>query len=142
MNFFKNFLASVLGTFTALGLFFAIILMLISATASIIVSPLAVKSIKSNSVLDLNLNVPITERNPSFDELDIIFDLNDQVLGLPEILNAIDKAAKNPDIKGIRLRSDFIPAGWSQTRSIRNALLKFKNQGKFIDFNSCRSFIK
>ena len=106
--------------------------MLISATASIIVSPLAVKSIKSNSVLDLNLNVPITDRNPSFDELDIIFGLNDQVLGLPEILNAIDKAAKNPDIKGIRLRSDFIPAGWSQTRSIRNALLKFKNQGKFI----------
>jgi len=132
MNFFKNFLASVLGTFTAIGLFFAIILMLISATASIIVSPLAIKSIKSNSVLDLNLNVPVTDRNPSFDELDIIFDLNDQVLGLPEILNAIDKAAKNPDIKGIRLRSDFIPAGWSQTRSIRNALLKFKNQGKFI----------
>ena len=132
MSFFKNFLASVLGTFTALGFFFAIILMLISATASIIVSPLAIKSIKSNSVLDLNLNVPITDRNPSFDELNIIFDLNDQVLGLPEILNAIDKAAKNPDIKGIRLRSDFIPAGWSQTRSIRNALLKFKKQGKFI----------
>lgn len=132
MNFFKNFLASVLGTFTALGLFFAIILMLISATASIIVSPLAVKSIKSNSILDLNLNVPITDRNPSFDELDIIFDLDDQVLGLPEILNAIDKAAKNPNINGIRLRSDFIPAGWSQTRSIRNALLKFKTQGKFI----------
>ena len=132
MNFFKNFLASVLGTFTALGLFFAIILMLISATASIIISPLAIKTIKSNSVLDLNLNVPITDRNPSFDELDIIFGLNNQVLGLPQILNAIDKAAKNPDIKGIRLRSDFIPAGWSQTRSIRNALLKFKKQGKFI----------
>ena len=132
MNFFKNFLASVLGSFTALGLFLAIILILISATTSIIVSPLAVKSIKSNSVLDLNLNVQITDRNPSFDELDIIFGLNDQVLGLPEILNAIDKAAKNPDVKGIRLRSDFIPAGWSQTRSIRNALLKFKNQGKFI----------
>ena len=132
MNFFKNFLASVLGTFTALGLFFAIILMLISATASIIISPLAIKTIKSNSVLDLNLNVPIKDRNPSYDELDIILDLNYQVLGLPEILNAIDKAAKNPNIMGIRLRSDFIPAGWSQTRSIRNALLKFKKQGKFI----------
>ena len=106
--------------------------MLISATASIIISPLAIKTIKSNSVLDLNLNVPIKDRNPSYDELDIILDLNYQVLGLPEILNAIDKAAKNPNIMGIRLRSDFIPAGWSQTRSIRNALLKFKKQGKFI----------
>ena len=132
MNFFKNFLASILGTLTALGLFFTIILILISATASIIVSPSSVKSIKSNSVLDLNLNFPITDRNPSFDELEMIFDLDDEVLGLPEILSAINKAAENPDIKGIRLRSDFIPAGWSQTRSIRNALLKFKEQGKFI----------
>ena len=132
MIFFKNFLASILGTLTALGLFFTIILILISATASIIVSPSSVKSIKSNSVLDLNLNFPITDRNPSFDELEMIFDLDDEVLGLPEILSAINKAAENPDIKGIRLRSDFIPAGWSQTRSIRNALLKFKEQGKFI----------
>lgn len=132
MNFFKNFLASILGTLTALGLFFTIILILISATASIIVSPSSVKSIKSNSILDLNLNFPITDRNPSFDELEMIFDLDDEVLGLPEILSAINKAAENPDIKGIRLRSDFIPAGWSQTRSIRNALLKFKEQGKFI----------
>ena len=132
MNFFKNFLASILGTLTALGLFFTIILILISATASIIVSPSSVKSIKSNSVLDLNLNFPITDRNPSFDELEMIFDLDNEVLGLPEILSAINKAAENPDIKGIRLRSDFIPAGWSQTRSIRNALLKFKEQGKFI----------
>ena len=132
MNFFKNFLASILGTLTALGLFFTIILILISATASIIVSPSSVKSIKSNSVLDLNLNFPITDRNPSFDELEMIFGLDDEVLGLPEILSAINKAAENPDIKGIRLRSDFIPAGWSQTRSIRNALLKFKEQGKFI----------
>jgi protease-4 len=121
-----------LGTLTALGLFFTIILILISATASIIVSPSSVKSIKSNSVLDLNLNFPITDRNPSFDELEMIFDLDNEVLGLPEILSAINKAAENSDIKGIRLRSDFIPAGWSQTRSIRNALLKFKEQGKFI----------
>jgi protease-4 len=53
-------------------------------------------------------------------------------LGLPEILSAIEKAGQHDDIKGIRLRSDFITAGWSQTRSIRNALLKFKEQGKFI----------
>ncbi len=132
MNFFKSFLASVLGTFIAIGLFFTLILMLVSATASFIVSPSTTQAVKSNSILDLNLNVPITDRNPSFDELEIIFDLNEEVLGLPEILSAIEKAALNPDIEGIRLRSDFISAGWSQTRSIRTALLKFKKQGKFI----------
>ena len=132
MNFFKNFLASVLGTLTAIGLFFALILMLVSAAASIIVSPSGSKAVQANSILDLNLNVPITDRNPSFDELEIILDLNDEVLGLPEILSAIDKAAQNPKIQGIRLRSDLITAGWSQTRSIRKALENFKAEGKFI----------
>ena len=132
MNFFKNFLASILGTLTAIGLFFALILMLVSAGASIIASPSGTKAVQANSVLDLNLNVPISDRNPSFDELEIILDLNNEVLGLPEILSAIDKAAQNSKIQGIRLRSDFITAGWSQTRSIRNALENFKAEGKFI----------
>jgi protease-4 len=132
MNFFKNFLASVLGTLTAIGLFFALILMLVATVASVMVSPTSSKAIQANSVLDLNLNVPITDRNPSFDELEIILDLNEDVLGLPEIISAIDQAALNPKIEGIRLRSDFITAGWSQTRSIRTALEKFKAEGKFI----------
>ena len=132
MNFFKNFLASVLGTLTAIGFFFALILMFVSAAASIIVSPSGTKAIQANSILDLNLNVPITDRNPSFDKLEIILDLNDEVLGLPEILSAIDKAAQNPKTKGIRLRSDLITAGGSQTRSIRKALENFKAEGKFI----------
>ena len=132
MNFLKNFLASILGTLTAIGLFFALILMIISATASVIVSPTGVKAVQSKSVLDLNLNVPITDRNPSFDELEIILKLNEEVLGLPEVLNAINKAAQNPNIEGIKLRSDYITAGWAQTRSIRNALQNFKKQGKFI----------
>ena len=132
MNFFKNFLAYVLGTLTAIGLFFALILMLVATVASVMVSPTSSKAIQANSVLDLNLNVPITDRNPSFDELEIILDLNEDVLGLPEIISAIDQAALNPKIEGIRLRSDFITAGWSQTRSIRTALEKFKAEGKFI----------
>jgi len=72
--------------------------MFVSAAASIIVSPSGTKAVQANSILDLNLNVPITDRNPSFDELEIILDLNDEVLGLPEILSAIDKAAQNPKI--------------------------------------------
>ena len=132
MNFLKNFLASILGTLTAIGLFFALILMIISATASVLVSPTGVKAVQSKSVLDLNLNVPITDRNPSFDELEIILKLNEEVLGLPEVLNAINKAAQNPNIEGIKLRSDYITAGWAQTRRIRNALQNFKKQGKFI----------
>ncbi|NDG47077.1 MAG: signal peptide peptidase SppA, partial [Flavobacteriia bacterium] len=83
MNFFKNFLTAVLGTLTAIGLFFALVLMLLSATASLLVSPPTEGVVKSNSILDLNLNVPITDRNPEFDELALLFELNEEVLGLP-----------------------------------------------------------
>lgn len=132
MNFLKSFFASILGTLTALGLFFVILLLFVSGIASIINAPSGLTSVKQNSVLDLNLNYPVVDRAPNFDEFQRFLGLEDEVLGLPDILSAIDKAKDNSSIKGIRLRTDFISAGWAQTRSIRNALNRFKESGKFI----------
>ena len=132
MNFLKSFLVSILGTLTALGLFFVILLLFISGIASIMNAPSGLTSIKQNSVLDLNLNYPVVDRAPNFDEFQRFLGLEDEVLGLPDILSAIDKARDNSSINGIRLRTDFISAGWAQTRSIRNALNRFKESGKFI----------
>ena len=132
MNFLKSFFASILGTLTALGLFFVILLLFVSGIAGIINAPSGLTSVKQNSVLDLNLNYPIVDRAPNFDEFQRFLGLEDEVLGLPDILSAIDKAKDNSSIKGIRLRTDFISAGWAQTRSIRNALNRFKESGKFI----------
>ena len=132
MNFLKSFFVSILGTLTALGLFFVILLLFISGIASIMNAPSGLTSIKQNSVLDLNLNYPVVDRAPNFDEFQRFLGLEDEVLGLPDILSAIDKARDNSSINGIRLRTDFISAGWAQTRSIRNALNRFKESGKFI----------
>ena len=132
MNFLKSFFASILGTLTALGLFFVILLLFVSGIASIMNAPSGLTSIKQNSVLDLNLNYPVVDRAPNFDEFQRFLGLEDEVLGLPDILSAIDKARDNSSINGIRLRTDFISAGWAQTRSIRNALNRFKESGKFI----------
>ena len=89
-------------------------------------------SISDNSVLKLDLNGTILDRAPTFDELQRVLGLEESTLGLPNIIAAIDKASKHDKIKGISLRADFISAGWAQTRSIRNALLRFKESGKFI----------
>ena len=132
MNFLKSFFVSILGTLSALGLFFVILLLFISGIASIMNAPSGLTSIKQNSVLDLNLNYPVVDRAPNFDEFQRFLGLEDEVLGLPDILSAIDKARDNSSINGIRLRTDFISAGWAQTRSIRNALNRFKESGKFI----------
>ena len=132
MNFLKSFFVSILGTLTALGLFFVILLLFISGIASIMNAPSGLTSIKQKSVLDLNLNYPVVDRAPNFEEFQRFLGLEDEVLGLPDILSAIDKARDNSSINGIRLRTDFISAGGAQTRSIRNALNRFKESGKFI----------
>ena len=132
MNFIKSFFASVLGTLTALTLLLVFGLLLISGIASILQEPMAQKISRPNSVVTLNLNTQITDRPPTFNEIEVLFELNDQIIGLHELLLAIDTAAQHPNIEGIVLQADFISAGWSQIREIRNALLKFKATGKFI----------
>jgi protease-4 len=132
MNFIKSFFASILGTLTALGIFFVIVLLIISGFASLMNAPSGGGSISDNSVLKLDLNGTILDRAPTFDELQRVLGLEENTLGLPNIIAAIDKASKHDKIKGISLRADFISAGWAQTRSIRNALLRFKESGKFI----------
>jgi protease-4 len=132
MNFLRSFFASVLGSLTAFGLFFAILLMIISASATIINAPSVSRSLSSNSVLSLELNLPIVERPPVFDELQQFLGLEDEVMGLPNILSAIRIAGDNPNIEGISLRADNPISGWSQAHSIRKALKEFKNKGKFI----------
>lgn len=132
MNFTRSFFASVLGTFTAFGLLFVILLLIISATASIFNASTGVRTLSDNSILNLDLNLPIVERPPVFDEIQSLLGLEEEVLGLPNILSAIRIAAENPKIQGIRLRSDFISSGWAQTHSIRKALKDFKSKDKFI----------
>jgi len=132
MNFIKSFFASVLGTLTALTLLLVFGLLLISGIASILQEPMAQKISRPNSVVTLNLNTQITDRPPTFNEIEVLFELNDQIIGLHELLLAIETAAQHPNIEGIVLQADFISAGWSQIREIRNALLKFKATGKFI----------
>ena len=132
MNFIKSFFASILGTLTALGVFFVMVLLIISGFASLMNAPSGGGSISDNSVLKLDLNGTILDRAPTFDELQRVLGLEESTLGLPNIIAAIDKASKHDKIKGISLRADFISAGWAQTRSIRNALLRFKESGKFI----------
>ena len=112
MNFTRSFFASVLGTLTAFGLLFVILLLIISATASIFNASTGVKTLSDNSILNLDLNLPIVERPPVFDEIQSLLGLEEEVLGLPNILSAIKIAAENPKIQGIRLRSDFISSGF------------------------------
>jgi len=89
--------------------------------------------VEDNSVLHVKLDEEIKERginNP--------FDIDPSTFkpkggqGLNDILASIENAAADEKIKGIYLDVSSIPAGMATVEEIRNALLKFKESGKWI----------
>ena len=133
MNFFKSFLASILGTIVAfifIGLF---ITMSIAGIATAISSEdTVVKEIKENSVLELDLNLQMYDNIGETQELEVALGLGDEALKFYDVVAAIKKATTNDNIKGINLNAQFPLMGWSQAQSIRKALQEFKAAGKFI----------
>ena len=133
MNFLRTFFASVLGTLTALFLGGIILFMLIAGIASVVNSDdSSAAMIQENSVLSLKLNLPIMDNVPGSQDFQVSLGLDAESIQLIDLITAIDLAKTNDKIKGIHLRSDYLMAGWAQTKTLRDALLSFKDSGKFV----------
>ena len=84
-------------------------------------------------VLRIELNGEIQDRVE-----EMAFDLSEitgqdvNILGLNDILANIKKAKTDENIKGIYIEIGMISAGFATREEIRNALLDFKESGKFI----------
>lgn len=121
-------MAAILGTFIAFGILFVIFVVFVSLLGS----TEETVSVKENSVLELQLQQPISDYVGD-NELDPFSGgLFEQNQGLDEILQAIAVAKDDDDIKGISINNNFIMAGLAQTQAIRRALKEFKESGKFI----------
>ena len=130
-NFFKYLLASVLGVFIAMVLFFFFTLGIFTG---IISSASKTVEIAKNSTLWIQLNGEIVDRklpNP-FEELNFFSSEQPVSLGLNEILKHIDKAKTDPNINGIYLNLMDLRTGYATVEEIRENLKEFKKSGKFI----------
>lgn len=127
MNFLRNLLAAIIGCLIAFGIMFVMFFIFVSLFDT---SEEAVV-VKNNSVLELQLQLPISDYVGSA-AADPFASLFEQSQGLDEILNAIAVAKDDEDIKGISINNNFILAGLAQTQAIRSALEDFKSEGKFI----------
>ena len=84
-------------------------------------------------VLRIELNGAIQDRVE-----EMPFDLSEitgqdvNILGLNDILTNIKKAKTDENIKGIYIEMGMLSAGFATREEIRNALLDFKESGKFI----------
>jgi len=132
-EFFKYVLATVVGIIVAgVVMMFLGVLTIFGLASS---SDQDVK-VKENSVLMLELNGTVSERAPESSPLDFLKSMNpmgdEETMGLDDILSAIKKAKENEDIKGIYLLAGTLDAQPASAEAIRNALVDFKESGKFI----------
>ena len=132
MNFARSFLAALLGSLTSFVILFVFFLIFISGIASIASLENQISFIKENSILKLDLNKPVNERASIYEEFESLLGLDEEILGLNNIIESINIAKENENIKGIELKCDFPLTGWAQTRAIRETLKDFKKSGKFI----------
>lgn len=131
-QFFKFTLASLLGFVLAIVVIVVIFIGIISATIKSGTSKDV--EVKSNSILHIKLNEPITDRastNP-FENFSLTSMKANDELGLNEILTSIKKAKEDENIKGIFLDVQSVNAGIAVVEEIRNALIDFKTSKKFI----------
>ena len=132
MTFLRELLAVILGVFIATGIMFLIFMIIVSASASAFGDDKKV-TVKNNSVLELKLENKIKDYAPkSSDPLEELLGLEEDRVGLQNILNAIDNAKTDDNIKGISINTLFINGGVAQTQAIRDKLVEFKESGKFI----------
>lgn len=127
MNFLRNLLASILGSMFAFGIIFVMFLIFISLVSS----TEDTVSIKENSILELQLQRPISDYTGT-NELDPFSGIFEQSQGLDEIIHAIEVAKTDHRIKGISINNNFTIAGLAQTQAIRKSLEEFRSEGKFI----------
>ena len=130
MNFVKTMLATMLGSFITIVVL-SVILFAIAAGIALYATADNEVSISSKTVLYLNLNKPIVDRAP---KMPFMFDpmRSGDVIGLNDILKNISKAREDENISGIYLNTENISTGIATLQEIRNALLDFKESGKFI----------
>jgi protease-4 len=124
-QFFKFVLATIVGLvlFSVLG--FILLIGLGKALGSS-----TEKSVASNSVLELKLDKPISERAQSADLNPLGGDR--ATIGLVNLKEVIRRAKTDDDIKGILLNLELVQGGMASLEEVRDVLLDFKKSGKFI----------
>ena len=119
--FFSSIIVSFLSIFFMIGIVAAVS----SGTSSTVID--------KNTVLKIKLDCDITERtadNP-FESMNLGAYSNSSI-GLNDILKALKAAATDDRISGIYLNVYDVPAAFATVEEIRNAIIKFRESGKFV----------
>jgi protease-4 len=132
-QFFKFMLASMAGFFLSMLIIFFVIMGIVSALMMSLKEGDSV-TVGEHSILEIKFESPVKERsgNNPLENLDLSGLHSEKTPGLDEIIKSLSKAKKDNRIDGILMNLTSIKAGIATTDEIRNALLDFRQSGKFI----------
>jgi protease IV len=131
MGFFKSFLASLLAIFVSFFVLFFFFIALLAGLASS-GSTDSQPHVRDKTVLKLQLSggIPETASDDPFQQiLNPGMNAGNSMIG---ILENIEKAAADKRISGIWLELGPLGESWSTLFEVREALVKFKESGKFM----------
>lgn len=128
-RFFRNVLAVILGNLLTFSLVLLVFIgfLMFSAAGDMFKS----KGPKQNSVLEITLDMPIKESSME-NEFSIFAPTTGESIYFRNIIKSIENAKNDDRIEGISLKVSSFNGGSSQLSDIRDALIDFKESGKFI----------
>ena len=135
-QFLKIVVASMIGTFMALGfLFFSIVFISINLAVSTAKNQSQWKTdfgkIKDSSVLTIVLDGSLKDHSGPSDYYSLLFE-GEPSMGLYEITRVLREAARDDRIKGLFMEFRDFRSGSANAESLRREILGFKKSGKFV----------
>ncbi|MEO7978423.1 signal peptide peptidase SppA [Flavobacterium sp.] len=127
MKFLGNVIATVIGIFVFIMLFFFGVILI----GAIFGGDDSV-SVKTDSVIELNLKNIQNDYAGKFKDPWVTQFSGQNGIGLTDVINAIEAAKTDDHIKGISILNDESYLGLAQYKDLRNALESFKKSGKFV----------
>jgi protease-4 len=127
-----RFLGNVLATIVGLFVFFMLFIFGIIIIAAVFGGDSNEISVKSDSVIELKLENIKNDYAGKYKDPWVTILSDGEKVGLSDIINAIEAAKTDNDIKGISILNDESELGMAQRKTLRDALEDFKKSGKFI----------
>ena len=128
MKFLGNVLATIVGIFVFTMLFFfgiVLIGVLFGGEEESV-------TVKENSVIELNLEEIHNDYAGKYSDPWVTVFSDKKHIGLTDIIDAIDAAKTDDNIKGISILNNNSSLGMAQSKAVRDALEDFKKSGKFV----------
>lgn len=141
MSFLKNVLSSFVGSSlaiiiggTVLSFVFVGVFVggLISAIGGEMEAEESMPVSKSNTVIRLDLNQPISERSTQNADLSLTGFEASSSMGLRDVIKGLEEAAADDDVEGIYMNVEGASVAPSTMFDLRNAIESFQESGKWI----------